>query len=528
MTTFQGVAGAAGDSPSSEELGTFCLVLHSHLPWLAHHGAWPVGEEWLHQSWADSYARVVDVAARLESEGRRRLFTLGITPVLAAQLDDGYLLAEHERWLHDRLLRAVDLASSPAMARRSAGHVAFDEAQRAITLFDRRWRSGGSPVLRSLQESGAIEILGGPLSHTFAPDLPRHIATATLNQGLEDGLLRRGQRATGVWTPECGYEPGLAQIFADAGVTHLMLEGPTMQSAGATTSSFWLLEDSDVAAIGRDLEVTYRVWSPRRGYPGGRWYRDFHTFDHDSGLRISRVTGKEVPSASKALYDVERAYAAVLKDARDFVEVVRASLARIKREQDGTPGIVVAAYDTELFGHWWHEGPQWLELILRMLPSAGVRVTTLEDALSRQPATQRVHPRAGSWGSGKDFRVWSGEESLLERRRLQSALHRVMQAIDDNTARHGNYQDPVNDQLVTSLLLALASDWVFMIAKDSAADYARARINGHLSDVDALLEIIQSTESPTATRDVLTQIEYRDRPWGHLDARTFICPAHSR
>ncbi len=514
------------ESHSSEEWGTFCLVLHSHLPWVAHHGIWPVGEEWLHQSWADSYARVVDVATRLESEGRRRLFTLGITPVLAAQLDDRFLIVEHERWLHDRLLRAVDLANSPIMARRTAGHVAFDEAQRAIELFDRQWRSGGSAVLRSLQDSGTIEILGGPLSHTFTPDLPRHIAAAALNQGLEDGVLRRGRRAPGIWTPECAYEPGLAPMFSDAGVTHLMLEGPTMQSAGASTSSFWLLEDSDVAVIGRDLEVTYRVWSPRRGYPGGRWYRDFHTFDHDSGLRISRVTGKEIPPESKAPYDTERAYAAAYKDAQDFVAAVQAKLARIKREQGGAPGIVVAAYDTELFGHWWHEGPEWLELILRMLPSAGIRVTTLEDALSRQPATQRVHPSAGSWGSGKDFRVWAGDESLFDRRRLQSALHRVMQTIDDTTSRHLTSRNPINDQLMTSMLLALASDWVFMIAKDSAADYARARIDGHLRDVDALLRASHSAGSSAAGGDVLTSIAHRDRPWGHLDARRFMSAVH--
>lgn len=528
MTGLGAMPHVGGESTSSDDWGTFCLVLHSHLPWLAHHGTWPVGEEWLHQSWADSYARVLDVAARLQSEGRTQLFTLGITPVLAAQLDDDYLLAEHERWLHDRLLRAVDLANSQAAERRAAGHDVFREAHRSISLFDRDWRSGGSPILRSLQESGAIEVLGGPLSHTFTPHLPRHVAEATLVQGLEDGLLRRGHRTRGVWTPECAYEPALAQVFENAGVTHLMLEGPTMKSAGASTSSFWLLDESDVAVIGRDLEVTYRVWSPRRGYPGGRWYRDFHTFDHDSGFRIRRVTGKDIPSESKALYDAQRARAAVVKDAHDFVNVVRAKLARIKHERNGTPGIVVAAYDTELFGHWWHEGPEWLELILRLMPSAGIRVTTLEGALSRQPATQRAYPQAGSWGSGKDFRVWSGEESLFDRRRLQSALNRVLQTIDATAHTSVSSRDPIKDQLVTSMLLALASDWIFMIAKDSAADYARTRIDGHLKDVDALIRTLQSAGQAHDTSQVLKSITHRDRPWGHLDARRFITPSHAR
>ena len=42
MTTNQG-----GRSTVAREPGMFCLVLHSHLPWLANHGRWPVGEEWL-------------------------------------------------------------------------------------------------------------------------------------------------------------------------------------------------------------------------------------------------------------------------------------------------------------------------------------------------------------------------------------------------------------------------------------------------------------------------------------------------
>ena len=502
-----------------ESLGTFCLVLHSHLPWLAHHGTWPVGEEWLHQSWADSYARVIDVARRLALEGRRNLFTLGVTPVLAAQLDDPYLLHEHERWLNDRLIRAVDLASSRTEQRQSAGQLAFAEAQRSLDLFQQHWRSGGSFALRPLLDDGVIEILSGPLSHTFAPDLPRYVATATLGLGLDDTVLRLGSRPAGVWTPECAFEPGMSDIFTGAAVSHLMLEGPTLKSAGADTSVFWLLEDSDVAVVGRDLDVTYRVWSPRSGYPGGRWYRDFHSFDHDSGFRINRVTGRNIESDAKAMYEVDRARSALHTDAQDFVDVVRSRLTDIKEQRDGRSGVVVAAYDTELFGHWWHEGPEWLELILRMLPEAGIHVTTLADALAHQPATRRVYPQAGSWGSGKDFRVWRGEESLFDRRRLQSALKRTLSAIATKGPSAGRSAE--NDQVMTSMLLAMASDWIFMIAKDSAADYARSRIDDHLMDVNSLLRIIESGNTTDSDREVINQVSRRDRPWGHLDARLF-------
>ena len=51
--------------------GQFSLVLHTHLPWLAHHGRWPVGEEWLYQSWAAFYLPLMRVLRTLPAENRQ-------------------------------------------------------------------------------------------------------------------------------------------------------------------------------------------------------------------------------------------------------------------------------------------------------------------------------------------------------------------------------------------------------------------------------------------------------------------------
>ena len=60
----------------------FTLVLHTHLPWLAHHGRWPVGEEWLYQSWATAYLPLTRALRTLAEEGHSHLLTLGMTPVV--------------------------------------------------------------------------------------------------------------------------------------------------------------------------------------------------------------------------------------------------------------------------------------------------------------------------------------------------------------------------------------------------------------------------------------------------------------
>ena len=513
-------------STPTDDIGTFCLVLHSHLPWVAHHGTWPVGEEWLHQAWADSYARVLAVAQRLGSQGREHLFTLGVTPVLAAALDDSYCISEHHRWLADRHLRATGLATDADPVRRHAAPREIHNAGRAMQVFEKHWSRGASPVLRDLTDAHAIELLGGPLSHTFTPYLPDNLAAASLQAGLDDAELRIGQRPVGIWTPECAFRPGMETTWSDTGISHLMLEGPTLQSAGAHLGAPWHVGDSNVAVFGRDLTTTYRVWSPRRGYPGNRWYRDFHTFDHNWGLRLKRVTGQRVTPENKAPYDPERAAMAVRADAVDFVGHVRKQLLNHSDYNNGQRGVVVAGFDTELFGHWWHEGPQWLEAVLMLLPEAGIHVDTLAGALRRHDVAGQVHPAEGSWGSGKDFGVWSSPVTQHLRDRYDESIHAVSVLLAKSWSDRGRLaRDEVHDQVVMSLLLGMSSDWVFLIEKNGAAEYARGRAEEHLKDVDSLLHLmeqrLQGIPLSLENLNLLQHIQSRDRVWGHVDARTF-------
>ena len=151
---------------TGREAGTFCLVLHTHLPWLAHHGRWPVGEEWLYQAWAGSYLPLARVLEGLAAEGRRDVLTLGLTPVLADQLDDPYCLEGFGAWLANWQLRAVEFRAA-------------DEYRSAATALDdwtARWRHGGSPRWRALAEEGTIELLGGPATHPVLPLLDPAVA----------------------------------------------------------------------------------------------------------------------------------------------------------------------------------------------------------------------------------------------------------------------------------------------------------------------------------------------------------------
>ncbi|WP_424188838.1 1,4-alpha-glucan branching protein domain-containing protein [Actinokineospora sp. G85] len=498
----------------SETTGGFALVLHSHLPWLPHHGTWPVGEEWLYQAWAHSYLPLVDMLRRFAEEGRRDVLTLGVTPVLAAQLDDPYALRAAHDWLGDWNLRAQHAATrwqhrDPLLREVAASE--FRASDRALAEFEARWRHGFSPVLRPLVDDRVVELIGGPLAHPFQPLLDPALREFFLRAGLDDTQTRVGARPAGIWAPECGYAPGMETGYAAAGVQRFLVDGPALHGDTAFART---VGDSDVYCFGRDLEVTYRVWSPKAGYPGDAAYRDFHTYDHPSGLKPSRVTGRQVAPQDKRPYEAALAAEAVERHAVDFVDTVVERLRDLK-DKHGRPGLVVAAYDTELFGHWWHEGPAWLERVLRLLPERGVDVTTLGGALEAGYTGGRVDLPASSWGSGKDWRVWDGEQ-VSDLVHAGAELQRDL--LDLVRGWRPGTRDPVFDQAVREAMLALSSDWAFMVTKDSAADYARRRAKVHGDRYAELASLLRSGARHRAVERA-AELRREDGPFGGLDAR---------
>ena len=494
----------------SEPVGTLCIVLHTHLPWLPRHGSWPVGEEWLHQAWSGSYLPLLAVLDRLAGEGRRDLLTLGVTPVLAAALDDPYALREQHGWLGRWRLRAEELARDPDPALRATASEEFRAASGALELFQTRWVHGGSAVLRPVLDSGAVELLGGPVTHPILPLLPATVASFALQAGLDDAALRVGRRPAGIWLPECAWSPELAPVLGPAGVRHFLVEEATVAAAGGSTDRPWRVAGGDLVAVARDLALTDLVWSSRSGFPRGAAYRDFYDV-HPSGLRPSRVT--DPARAQKQPYRPDAAAATARRDATTFVAAVRDRLSALP----GRHPVAVVAWDTELFGHWWHEGPVFLEHVLRMLPEAGVRLATLGQVAER--ATEEIDLPAGSWGAGKDLRLWAGPAVADLAAEGRAVADRLLDVVR-RCAGPASPRRTDLDDLAREALLVLSSDWAFMVSRDSAAGYARERHDGHVARFHALADAVEGTGAhPGPSVDGTLA--------SHLDARLLVA-AYSR
>ena len=498
-------------------VGRLAIVLHTHMPWVLGYGTWPVGEEWLRQAWAHAYLPMFALLRERAERGLTDQLTLGVTPVLAAQWDDRTSVHEQARWIADWHTRASGKALE---ASRTADESAARDAQRnyqlAITAaheLDEHWSACGSADLRPLVDSGVIELLGGPLTHAFTPHLSDPLIDLSLQAGLADTTVRVGHRPTGMWAPECAYRPGLEQFYARHRVSHFMVDGPTLQRAGASLHQPHRIGDTDVVAFGRDLELTYRVWSPDRGYPGDPWYLDFHSFDHAWGMRSYRVTDKQ--SDAKDAYEPHATAASIDRDVHDFI-----SAARTIMLNSPTPDpVIVAAYDTELFGHWWHEGPAFLARLLDKVPEAGIELTTLSRERSGAADSPPIELPSGSWGSGKDFGVWEEGEAGELHIRGRTIQNAVCDYLASHRRSHRTGRDHFGDALATETFLALASDWAFMITKDSAADYARNRADGHFQRVVELLH--SAGHEPGQSR-----ITTRDTRLPFLDSRTWRPASH--
>jgi 1,4-alpha-glucan branching enzyme len=533
--------------------GEVALVLHTHLPYLSGHGVWPVGEEWLFQAWGTSWLPVTRLLEELAGEGHRDVLTLGVTPTVAHQVADGRLAgdlgtwlggqmwrSEEQRWHHHLGVEVADLG--PFYWRRFAELLTYHEQVQQ--------RGGLLVVWADLATRGVIELLGGPATHPYLP-LQRDptLIDAQLSCGLAHHASWSGRRPTGLWAPEMGYRPrgrvadataepdavdedgtptlprigpelpGLEEHYAGHGIDHVLVDAPTLVRAAGGAERDWtvrpaaphptqhtpdevvhdgvLIGDSEVAAFARDLAVAYHVWSPTAGYPGNQWYRDYYAAGTFGVHPSWRVTDRDLHPMDKRPYEPPAALRQVDRDAAHLHGVLREVL-------DPRPGgLVVAAYDTELFGHWWFEGVDFLATLLRRLEAdEQLTTTTLAGRLERRPPTRRLDLPESSWGYAKGHASWVSDTTRPMWQALADAEARARDALAG-----GRGSDRERAQVARELALLAASDWPFMATRGNSLGYAQERVRVHAERLHRLCDATVASE--TDDRD-LSAMERQD------------------
>lgn len=511
--------------------GAFAFVLHSHLPYVRGAGRWPHGEEWVHEAMLGTYVPLLVALHDLRDEKVPFRIAVGLTPPLLEQLADRSIRSRFVEYAGDQIARAeadAREATSAGLAGRAAVAAAYRDRFAALrAAFSDRFGGDLPAAFASLARSGELEVLRSAATHGYLPLLDDASVEAQLAVGRAATRRILGLDPSGLWLPECAYRPGLEHALARNGVSHVVVDRALIagrstatrglgrdarrSGGGIVTAPAYVAGDADplrahfirssgVAAFARHVEISGQVWSAATGYPGDASYREFHRKDPRSGHRYWRVSEAGVELGGKAEYEPAEAQRQAALHASHFVEVVRETLA-----VSGS-GLVVAAFDSELFGHWWYEGVDWLARVLRELASAGVPTVTLAGHLQLHPPSDRVALAEGSWGAGNDHSTWMNARTAWMHAEIAAMCDRLRSLAAVPPA------EPIRRraaaQAVRELLLAEASDWPFLITTDQAPEYAAERFRVHAGRFARALELARSGER--SDEDELRDLERTD------------------
>jgi 1,4-alpha-glucan branching enzyme len=518
-------------------MGSLALVLHAHLPFVRHSEHESFHEEnWLFEAISESYVPLLQMMQRVLRRGIRFQITLSVSPTLGAMLGDSLL---RDRYL--RHLRRLD-----GLLERECDRNRSDKRLSALSKFYRdffaeTWRTFAEEwncdllgVFRQLRGTGAVEIAASTATHAILPILQKSAgaAHAQIVIGCDQFRETFGGEPCGFWLPECAYSTGIAESLQAENIRWFILDNHAFEHAlpPARRGSFApCFTKAGPAAFARNVHASRQVWSADQGYPGDPAYRDFYRdvgFDLSSaelapfpknsftGIKYYRVTGRDVP---KEIYDRPAAEETARKHAWHFVERCIAELGNVQAE-DWHP-ILVVPFDAELFGHWWFEGPLFLEHVILAAAESKLPLTTPSEFLEQNPTQQVTEPAASSWGDGGFLDVWLDQKCGWIYPHLFMANMRMNTLARSHGRKTTADDERVLRQLVRELLLAQSSDWAFLIRNATAKDYATERVIAHLSRFGKLADQFERNK---VDHGFLAQCEAQDNLFSTVHWRRFL------
>jgi 1,4-alpha-glucan branching enzyme len=564
-------------------IGHFTFVLHAHLPYVLGHGRWPHGTEWLNEAAAETYLPLLDELTTLVEEGVGPGITVGITPVLAEQLADAAFPDQLLAYLQSRVVAAKrDHAEFVGHNRLRLARLAEhwgELFERTGRRFEQQYGSDLLGAFRKLQDDGHIEIITSAATHGYLPLLGNDAnVRAQVRVGVEYYKQHFGRAPSGFWLPECAYRPryqwrrpvggdkdvlrrGVEEILSECGLEYFVADSALVQggrSVGVYLDRFPALRRlwkqfertyrerpvqpdrsclephyvhselpamRPVTVLARHAETALQVWSGEWGYPGDGWYLEFHKRHYPGGHRYWRVTTPATDLAEKQEYEPERVGARIRENADHFVSLVKGSLSEY-HDQTGKQGLLVAPYDAELFGHWWHEGVRWLGEVLRRIDrDPDISLTCCREYLKDHPPEVVLSLPEGSWGQGGFHYIWLNEDTEWTWRHVYEAEDLMRRLVTESKASRNEELASVLRQAARELLLLESSDWAFLISTWSARDYAESRVVEHYTSFKQLAEmagaLIKGQELGPGHKNLLSARAHRDRLFPNLQPDWF-------
>jgi 1,4-alpha-glucan branching enzyme len=521
--------------------GALALVLHGHLPYVRSRDPGSLEEDWFFQALVESYLPLLGMLQRCQRNGLKPRLTMSLSPTLLSLLNDSLLQERFPLWLEQR----IGLLQRAKAEEEEAANQLLQHFQLQLQAFA---DLGGEPIrgFAALQKAGVLDLLTCSATHGYLPLLrdPVEAVRGQLLTAVREHERLLGVKPQGIWLPECAYYEGLDQQLAAAGLRYAVLDAHGLLHAlprpryGVYAP---ICSPNSVAFFGRDSEATLPVWSASDGYPGDGSYREFHRdlgWDLEEGelqaagilssrplgLKLRRVSGGDCPLNKKLPYEPN---AAALTAKRHGSSYVAARLEQLRglNELIDRPPLLVAPFDAELFGHWWFEGPQFLEQVFLQGAAAGLNFISLQGSLSSGVDLQVCRPSPSSWGQGGYHSYWLSESNAW----VVPDWHRASLAMVAASNYEQGKKNPQRlrylRQAARELLLAQSSDWSFILRAGTTTELAKDRIQRHLNRFWRLIEVLKPNHlSNAAEISWLDALEQEDSLFPLVDPSDWQTP----
>jgi 1,4-alpha-glucan branching enzyme len=569
-------------------LGYFTFVLHTHLPYVLHHGKWPFGSDWLSEAVSECYIPILNALNNLDARGVKAKISMDFSPILLEQLADPEFPATFTAYCDEKIkLAEADFTYFGKNSEKHFQPLALfwkDFYSDCKKLFIEDYHSDLISAFKELSDKGILDAMTCGATHGYFPLLldDRNIR-AQIQLGIATHEKYFGKKPRGIWLPECAYRPrywwspqtgngtmnnfrkeraGIEEILSEFGLEYFVVEGTLTKGGKAVPSYHQLLrsvqhkhlnseewfkfllqtqerQDRSLADIygvkstmrdlpgkipvvfSRDRRTSEQVWSGDIGYPGDPAYLDFHKKHHNSGLRYWKVTGAKIDIGAKEQYDPKATEANLFRQSEHFVNLVRQTLAE-HFMQSGKPGVVCSPFDTELFGHWWFEGPVFLEKVLEHFAhDPDIILSDCAEIIDHLPIPETIALPEGSWGEGGGHYVWLNQGVAWTWKEIYDLEKQFLDiiAIYQSTGASDFLKD-ILEQAARELLLLEASDWQFLITTESAAEYSTKRFKSHAERLVHLLDIakrlLNNIEEAT-DKEYLETISKDDKPFAEIN-----------
>jgi 1,4-alpha-glucan branching enzyme len=525
-------------------VGYWCPVLHAHLPYVRH-PEYPdfLEEDWFFEALNETYVPLIRVLDGLLADGVEYRLTMTLSPPLLSMMSDGLLV---ERYLHkldlmvDLAEREIERVSREAPDFTNVTRFYRDEFASIRHVFRDTYGSNLISAFRKHRDAGKLEIITCGATHGFLPlmDGVPQAVRAQVHIAVDHYRKHLGRDPEGIWLPECGYLPGHEAYLREVGLRYSFLEAHGLTEAHPRPSHGVMapvVSPGGIVFLGRDMESSRQVWSAESGYPGDYDYREFYKdtgwelpLDYlgelitdglrkNIGFKYYRITGK-VGLGDKAPYQPDWARSKAAVHAGDFLAKRQQQVQAAAPGMDRPP-IVMSPYDAELFGHWWFEGPWFLDYLFRKMhfDQDVIKPTTVPEYLARHPECEVVQPPMCTWGAKGYADVWLNPTNDWIYPHLEMAAERMV-----GLARRYDHPDELHrralNQAARELLLAQSSDWAFIMKTGTTVEYAKKRTRDHIARFTYLYRVLTEggLEEP-----ILQEFEERDNIFPEVDYRIY-------